>query len=129
MRRLSALQEACDDEAMLEFAREAGLGLAQLGSCDLAEGNLSLVFALSAWLRFAGVGVPGACSGLLGLRRTLLEASSLDQHSEPIPLVAGDPRSALLSLATYVHGLIGRSARHAHKSTTSMVEEALALLG
>lgn len=118
------------DEALsaLAFASEAGRGLCHLDSRDIGKGELSLVFALSAWLRSSRATIPSACSGLLELRRALLESSSLDVASEPVPLLAGDARTALLSLATYVVGLIGRAARHRTGSPAEAVEEALALL-
>jgi hypothetical protein len=116
------------EEAAREFARQAGFGLAGLVPGDLTRGNLTLLFALSAWLRIGGIGTVGACSVLLGLRRALLEVSGLDKVSEPVPLVAGDPHCALVSLSIYLHGLISRSAAHVHEPMATVVEEALDLL-
>ncbi len=115
-------------DAAREFARQAGLGLAGLVRGDLVEGNLTLVFALSAWLRVVGIGTVPACSSLLALRQALLEVSGLDRGSEPVPLLARDSRAALASLAIYLHGLIERSATHAHTSTVTIVDEALEVL-
>lgn len=120
---------APDDEyAACEFARQAGRGLVQLLPGDLGRGNLTLLLALSAWLRIAGIGMLPACSSLIGLRRALLEVSGLDKDREPVPLLAGDPSVALVGLSIYLHGLITRAAQHAHDSTGAVVEEALELL-
>jgi len=115
-------------DAAREFAFQAGLGLAELVPTDLVGGNLTLVFALSAWLRMSGMEPLGACSSLLALRRALVEASGLDQATEPVPLLAGDPRSALLNLSVYLHGLICRAASCAGSPTVTVVQEALSLL-
>jgi hypothetical protein len=119
----------CDPAAVTEFAAEAARGLAGFEFEDLREGNLSLIFALSAWLRTADISVDDAQAGLLQLRRALMECSGLDKKTEPVPLLAGQPRAALLGLAAYVHGLICRSALHKHTSPCTVVEEALTVLG
>ena len=126
---MPVLQPALERPAAARaFARQAGLGLAGLARGDLVEGNLTLLFALSAWLRLAGIGTVPACSSLLVLRRALVEVSGLDRGSEPVPLLARDSRAALASLAIYLHGLIERSATHAHTSTVTIVEEVLEIL-
>jgi len=115
-------------EAARQFAGQAGLGLAGLSPGDLVAGNLTMVFALSAWLRTCDVDPVAACSGLLGLRQALLQTSGLEAASEPIPLLAGSPRNALLALSVYIHGLISRSAAKAGKPAQTIVQEALELL-
>jgi hypothetical protein len=115
-------------EAAREFARQAGFGLAGLSPGDLVPGNLTMVFALSAWLRTCDVDPVPACSGLLGLRQALLQTSGLEIASEPVPLLAGGHRNALLALSVYVHGLISRSAARAGKPAQTIVQEALELL-
>jgi hypothetical protein len=112
-------------DAYREFARQAGLGLAGLPRGDMQEGNLTLLLSLSTWLRISGTGAAAACSSLLGVRRALLEVSGLDKASEPVPLIPLDPRSALIGLAIYMHGLIWRSASRALTSPPIIVEEAL----
>ena len=107
---------------------EAGLGLAELSPGDLVAGNLTLLFALSVWLRICDLGPVAACSGLVGLRRALLEASGLDEATEPVPLLAGDSRNALLGISVYLHGLVNRSVARAGIPPRAIVEEALELL-
>jgi len=126
---LAEEQRLEEGDGAREFARCAGLGLAGYEVCDLAGGNLTLIFALSAWLRSSRIGTLDACSSMLGLRGALLEASELDSPSEPVPLLAGDARNALISLSIYVHGLICRSANYSRRSPAALVEEALQLLG
>ena len=124
----TALVDGDDADAVKDFARLAGVGLARLEPDDLFEGSLVLVFAMSAWLRSARTSVAGACTALLRLRQILLEASTLDRRSEPVPLLAGEPRTAVLGLATYLHGLICRAAGPDGASRSSLVDEALNLL-
>jgi hypothetical protein len=114
--------------ALHDFARCAGLGLASLSLEDLAESNLCLLFALSAWLHMADAGIGEACSSLLALRRALLEAVDLDTLQEPVPLLAGEPGTALSGLAIYLRGLMSRAAHQAGMPPEEVVEEALALL-
>jgi len=124
----TALVDGDDAEAVKVFARLSGVGLAGLERDDLLEGSLVLVFAMSAWLRSARTSVAGACAALLQLRQLLLQASTLDRPSEPVPLLAGEPRTAVLGLATYVHGLICRAGGPDGSSRCSLVEQALNLL-
>jgi hypothetical protein len=124
-RERSVLRDEPGGGPVSRFACSAGRGLAALEVDDLREGNLSLVFSLSAWLRTSGAGIGEALSALLDLRSALLEVAALDRASEPIPLIAGEPRTALLSLATYLHGLIVRAARISGAGSEAVVERAL----
>jgi hypothetical protein len=92
------------------FMAEVARGLAVLTPVDLSAGCLTLPFGLSAWMKRSGVDLPGAVEALLSLRSAIIIASGLDQHCEPVPLVARDGRTAALSLATYLDGLIDRAA-------------------
>ena len=99
-------------------------GLAQVDG-DVGSDNLILTLSLSAWIRRADVGLGTARDDLLGLRRALLEVSGLDRASEPVPLTGLDERRAVLNLAAYVVGLIGRAARAAGLERGEIVERAL----
>lgn len=128
-RELSLLEETSfRAESIRDFARSAGLGLVEFVPNDLIGGNLSLVCALSAWLRFNDVDVSEACAGFLRLRGALVEVSGLDASSEPIPLMAGDAPTALMGLGAYMHGLIRRAAAHSRRPAPVLVEEAVTLL-
>ena len=48
---------------------------------------------------------------MLELRAALLEASGLDERTEPVPLLVADPVAATISLAVYMDGLLQRAAR------------------
>jgi hypothetical protein len=115
-------------DSLLGFARSAGLGLTEFSPEDLSGGNLSLVFALSAWLRLNDLDISEGCAALFGLRRALVEVSGLDASSEPIPLMAGDSRTGLVGLGAYMHGLIRRAAAQARRPAQLVVEEAVTLL-
>jgi len=112
----------------LDFAPVAARGIAVLAPEDLTRGNLTLELGLSLWMHRSGTGLAGVRAGLLGVRAALLEASGLEQATEPVPLLAGEPRTAVLSLAIYLDGLVERAARRAGLSRTEMVEAALACL-
>ncbi len=125
----SSLEDtSAGSDSLLGFARSAGLGLTEFVPEDLLGGNLSLVFALSAWLRMNDIDISEGCAILFGLRRALVEVSGLDASSEPIPLMAGDSRTALVGLGAYMHGLIRRAAARARRPAQLVVEEAVALL-
>jgi hypothetical protein len=103
--------------------------LAVLESETLRGPDLSLELGLSLWMRRTGVGLFGARSELLSLRRALLATSSLDAASEPVPISARDPRTALLGLAVYVHGLLLRAAAVNRTTPRQMIETAIGALG
>ncbi len=103
-------------------------GLVALDRDDLAEGNLSLELGLTLWMSRSGAGVHQVRSTLRALRSALLRASDLDEASEPVPLMAGDDRTAVLNLAIYLHGLLQRSARSRGSSPAQIAEGALAVL-
>ncbi len=103
-------------------------GLVALDRDDLAEGNLSLELGLTLWMSRSGAGVHQVRSTLRALRSALLHASDLDETSEPVPLMAGDERTAVLHLAIYLHGLLQRSARSRGSSPAQIAEEALVVL-
>jgi len=108
-------------DAVPELAR----GLAALEPDDLAEGSLLLPLGLSLWLRRAGAGLEEAPALLLGVRRAVLAASALDRSTEPVPLLAGEPRTVVLHLAVYLDGLITRAAASIGATRDEIVGRAL----
>ncbi len=117
-------------EALTDVDRAVGLtrGIATLIPDDLCTGNLGLELGLSLWMRRADLAVADACSILLTVRDALVAASGLDPDHEPIPLLAGDDRTATLGLAIYLHGLVDRAASHTGRSRHTVAEEAVAAL-
>jgi hypothetical protein len=120
--------ESAGEESVERFVTEAAHGLATLEREDLAPGNLTVALGLSLWMRRAGIGSRRARSALLALRHALLEASGLDERTEPVPLVVADPGAAAISLAVYLDGLLRRAAATTHTARTEMAERAAALL-
>jgi hypothetical protein len=112
----------------LDFAPVAARGIAVLAPEDLTRGNLTLELGLSLWMHRSGTDLGGVRADLLGVRAALLQASELDPTTEPVPLLAGEPRTAVLSLAIYLDGLVSRASRRCGLSRTEMVEAALARL-
>jgi hypothetical protein len=77
---------------------------------DLVTGSLVLPLALSVCMERHGVGPDGLVGAMRLLRSAVLADAGLDAASEPVPLAAGDPRSAVVALARYLHGLLERAA-------------------
>ncbi|HXW35970.1 MAG TPA: hypothetical protein VEJ87_15455 [Acidimicrobiales bacterium] len=107
------------------FAATFASGLAELTDDDLTGGKLTLPLGVSAWMQQEDVEIGEARAAMFALRSAILETSSLDSDSEPIPLLARDPITSLLSLATYLHCLVARAAAHAATTRLSVVERAL----
>ncbi len=112
----------------LEFAPIAARGIAGLTPHDLTRGNLTMELGLSLWMHRTGTDLRGVRDELISVRGALLEASGLDGKIEPIPLLAGDLRTGVLSLAIYLDGLITRAAEQARTDRAAIVEAALRLL-
>jgi len=112
----------------LAFAPVAARGIAGLAPEDLTRGNLTLELGLSLWMHRTGTDLAEVTSALLAVRDALLEASGLDRASEPVPLLAGDAKTAALALAIYLDGLIDRAACRAEVTRDTAVDAALALI-
>jgi hypothetical protein len=110
------------------FLREAALGVAGIIPEDLDPGNLTLPLGVSAWIVRSDVDLAQACQAMLALRSAFVRVSGLDQVSEPVPLLGGDRRTSVLTLAVYLDGLMDRGARLAGCSRTELAEAALDLL-
>ena len=108
--------------------REAALGVAGIDPEDLETESLALPLGVSVWLSRSDIGVGHACDVLGRLRGAVLEVSGLDRRREPVPLVGGDPRHSIVTLAVYLDGLVGRAARAAGRSRRELAEAALELL-
>jgi len=92
-------------------AVEVAAVLAMATDDVLAAAPLTLPLALSVCMERHDAGVSGLISAMLSLRDAVLAVADLDPGSEPVPLVAGDPRTAALGLAEYLRGLLSRAAR------------------
>jgi hypothetical protein len=122
-----ALTLEMEEEA---FARAAGETIAGLAPLDRREGSLTLALLLSACLRRCGLDsrLDRACAALMRLRASLLRTSELDAMSEPVPLVVGDRRHAVLSLSVYLDELVERASLSGGLGRTAVVGAALAQL-
>jgi hypothetical protein len=117
-------------QALTDADRAVGLtrGIATLIPDDLSTGNLGLELGLSLWMQRADLPLSDACAILLTVRDALVETSDLDPVHEPIPLLAGDDRTATLGLAIYLHDLVNRAASHTGRSRHAVAEAAIELL-
>lgn len=112
----------------LDLATLLARGLVSLDADDLGESNLTLELGLTLWMSRTGAGAAAVRSSLMNLRSALLRSSDLDETTEPVPLLAGDERTTVLSLAVYVHHLLQRAAASIRVSPADAADEALVLL-
>ncbi|MGH9016978.1 MAG: hypothetical protein ACRDY1_04435 [Acidimicrobiales bacterium] len=118
----------CCDEIQRSFLREAAHGVAGIVPEDLDPGILTLPLGVSAWIVRSDIDLADACEALLALRGAFLAASGLDRRSEPVPLLGGDRRTTVLTLAVYLNGLVERGSRTAGTTRTELADAALDLL-
>jgi hypothetical protein len=117
-----------EESAPRAFLREAALGVAEIDPEDLDPGNLTIPLGVSTWIVKGDVDLGQACEAMLALRSAFLRVSGLDQASEPVPLLGGDRKVSVLTMAVYLDGLMDRGTRLAGTSRTELAEAALALL-
>jgi hypothetical protein len=121
------MRVVCPAEQMTFAERVLG-GLADLQIPGAGHTDLTLDLGLSLWLRRTGVRPTAASTGLLALRKAVLEVSGLDRESEPVPLRGIDPRQDVRILGAYLWQLIGRAATAAGCSRAEVARRATALL-
>ena len=92
-----------------DFAPNVLRGLPDLVTPTGPESQLALRFALSAWIRQARLELPEVLRVFAVLRTAVLDVSSLDEASEPIPLIARAPEAAVLNWALYLAALLHRA--------------------
>jgi hypothetical protein len=124
----SAQATAQPDSVQRSFLREAAFGVAAIIEEDLDPGILTLPLGVSTWIVRSDIDLAEACDAMLRLRAAFLTVSGLDQRSEPVPLMGGDRRTSVLTLAVYLDGLVERGARAARMARMELAEAALALL-
>lgn len=109
-------------------AAEVAAVLAEATDEVLAAAPLSLPLALSVCMERHEAGTDGLIAAMHSLRRAVLAVSGLDPRSEPVPLVAGDPRTAALGFAEYLRGLLVRAARACSAAPDDVAQAAAARL-
>jgi hypothetical protein len=77
----------------------------------MTDAPLALPLALSVCMAHHDTGTEDLIALLRSLRGAILTVSGLDPRSEPVPLVAGEPRRAALGMAEHVRGLLTRASR------------------
>ncbi len=95
---------------------------------DLEEGTLTVPLGVSAWIVRSDIDLARACDVLMRLRTAIVEVSGLDRGSEPVPMLGGDRRTAVLNLAVYLDGLMARGSRRSGRTRVELAEAALHLL-
>jgi hypothetical protein len=112
------------------FARAAGDVIGGLAADDRRDGCLTLPLLVSAALHDSGLDrdLDQACRSLLALREAVLATASIESGCEPVPLVAGERRHALLHLTSYLDDLVERAARAGGCRRGDAVAAALAWL-
>ena len=109
-------------------AEEVAAALAGATDDVLASAPLALPLALSVCMARHEAGTNGLIAAMQSLRRAVLAVSGLDPRSEPVPLVAGDPRTAALGLAEHLRGLLFRAARACAAAPDDVAKAAAARL-
>jgi len=123
-----ALATAQPEEVERSFLHEAAHGVAGMIPEDLEEGNLTIPLGVSAWIVRSDIDPARACDVLMRLRTAFLEVSGLDRRSEPVPMLGGDRRTAVLNLTVYLDGLMDRGSRRSGTTRAELAEAALDLL-
>lgn len=103
-------------------------GLAELGPVQPFTADLTLELGISVWLRQSGTSLVQARSGLLELRRVILQVCGLDPATEPVPLVGLSPRLDVINLVAYVGDLLRRAASGTDNGVHIVVERVVAAL-
>lgn len=111
-----------------QVVAEVAAALAEATDEVLATAPLTLPLALSVCMARHGAGTDGLIAAMQSLRRAVLAVSGLDPRGEPVPLVAGDPRTAALGLAEHLRGLLFRAARACAAAPDDVAEAAAARL-
>lgn len=110
-------------------AAEVAAVLARATDADLHEASLTLPLALSVCMERHGARPEDVIAAMQVLRDTVLAVSGLDPASEPVPLIVGEPATAAVRLALYLHGLVGRAARAMDGGPDVVAAAASAALG
>ncbi len=109
-------------------AAEVAAVLAEATDEVLDAAPLVLPLALSVCMERHDAGIAGLVAAMQSLRGAVLAVSGLDPLSEPVPLVAGDPRTAALGLAEYLRDLLSRAARACAAAPDDVAQAAAARL-
>ena len=120
-----AQARAPEESVQRLFLREAAHGVAGIIPEDLDPGNLTVPLGVSTWIVRSEIDLGQACEAMLELRTAFLAVSGLDQRSEPVPLLGGDRRTSVLTLAVYLDGLVDRGAWMAGSTRAELAEKAL----
>jgi len=97
----------------------------EFGLYDAADSETALELGLSIWMRRAGADLGSLRTTLIQLRQALLTVADLDRASEPLPFVGVSVRRDVLSLASYLGGLLERVAVSTGTRTGEVVERVI----
>jgi hypothetical protein len=109
-------------------ASEVANALAAASDDALVAAPLALPLALSVCMQRHGVDADRLVDTMRALRVAVLRVAGMDRASEPVPVAAGDPRSAALAMADYLVGLLRRAVRESGSSPDDVASAAAALL-
>jgi hypothetical protein len=111
--------------APVAFAPVVLRSLPALVPAGMAQVDLALELGLSACMQMADTEVDEALGQLWDIRQAVLEASGIDESTEPIPLVGSSDRVGVLHMALYLGNLLHRAAGHRGGDIGSLVTLAL----
>jgi hypothetical protein len=104
-------------------------GLVELGLDEPAGSEIALELGVSVWMRRSGADLESVRSAMIRLRGALVSAGDLDPASEPLPLLGRSDHRDVLTLVSYLGGLVGRAAVSAGCEPGDLVESVIYSLG
>ena len=85
-------------------------GLVEFGLGEPSGSEITLELGVSIWMRRSGADLEAVRSAMIRLRGALVKAGNLDPATEPLPLLSPSDRRDVLTLVSYLCGLVGRAA-------------------
>jgi len=76
----------------------------------ISSDDLTGLMYLSAWMNLAGAELADTLDAMLRLRTAIVRAAEMDERTEPVPLLPGDPKVAALNLVRYLEDLFRRAS-------------------
>ncbi len=104
-------------------------GLVEFGLGDPSGSEITLELGVSIWMRRSGADLEAVRAAMIRLRGALVEAGELDPATEPLPLLSPSDRRDVLTLVSYLGGLVGRAASSAGCMAGEIAESVIRSMG
>jgi hypothetical protein len=121
-----------DPERIAKFASCIAWGLVEELCEDsgsrIGSDDLTALMCISAWMNRSGAELCDSLQAMLRLRTAIVRAAGMDERTEPVPLLPGDPKVAALNLARYLEDLMRRASLCGDLATEDVADRALELV-